>query len=169
MKNKKVIIVVIIVVLVIAGLTILQVNNINNKNVNNKKGKIEKENIIDSVSVDYKEGKILNSKDKYIEFDVIGNNNSEDVVYDINIKSKNVIDSKDFSFTLEKKINDGNYVKVVNNKSYNDITNFYRMYIDVMPKNSNTHTYKLSIDTNKDVDIEVKVNGNIVTNYKPIG
>lgn len=174
MKNKKNIIIVSIVVLVVVGLLILQVININNK-PKNKDGKIVtpvKEKITDDVEINYKEGIKLNSKDSYIEFDINGNN-KEDVIYDINIKKiDGKIEDNKLKFTLMKKVNDGEYITVVDNMSYNNLKEYYRMYIDVLPKDNNIiHTYRLSMkeDSNIDVNIEIKVNGNVIAKYKAIG
>ena len=175
MKDKKNIIIVIsIVVLVIVGLLVLQVNNINKntKEINGKTVTPVKQKINEDVEIDYKEGVKLNNNDKYIEFDIIGNN-KEDIIYDINIKKidGNIEDNK-IKFTLMKKVNEGEFITVVDNKSFNNIQSYYRMYIDVLPKESNAkHTYRLSmeVESNKTVNIEVKVNGNVTANYKAIG
>ena len=178
MKNKKVIIVISIVVLVIIGLLILQVNNINKNNQNNNKNKTvtpSKDNMNGNAEIDYKEGTKLSLDYDYIEFDIKGNN-TEDIIYDINIKKidGNIEDNK-IKFTLMKKTNNSEFITVVDSKNYEDITSYYRMYIDVLPKGGNKiHTYRLSMkvdnkDKNTKANVEIKVNGNVTANYKPIG
>ena len=175
MKNKKVIIVVCIVVLVIVGLLILQIHNINKKNINGKIVTPLKDNIPGDAEIDYKEGTKLNLNYDFIEFDIKGNN-TEDIIYDINIKKidGNIEDNK-IKFTLMKKTNNSDFITVVDSKNYDSIKEYYRMYIDVLPKGGNvTHTYRLSMkvdnkDNNTKAEVEVKVNGNVTANYKPIG
>ena len=176
MKDKKNIIIISIVVLVIVLLVILAIVNIKNGTIviNNKKATPVKETINNDVEIDYKEGIYLSSKDEYLEFELSGNS-KENIVYDINIKKKNIsgIKDKDIKFTLMKKVNNSDFITVIDNKNYDDLSEYYRMYIDVMPKGDNIkHIYRLymKIDNkNIDANIEVKVNGNVTSKYKAIG
>ena len=174
MKNRKNIIIISIIVIVIITLLIFQINRF--KGTNNRSKNSVKETIASNVEVDYKSGNevTINAKDKekQIEFEIEGNI-TENVVYDINIKTNSNIKSENIKFSLKKKVNDSEFIEIVEEKSFDILKKYYRIYIDVLPKESNIkHTYRLYynvINYNDDIKLNIKVNGNVVSEYKAIG
>ena len=182
MKKKIIIISVVVFVLVIVSILILQIYNINNRTkiINGKVVTSTTDIIADNIKVDYKEGVFLTDEFDYIEFDIKGNN-SENVIYDVNIKRGKDVENKTrvadnkITFTLLKKVNDNDFITVVDNVRYKDLSNFFKIYMDILPKNKDVvHTYRLLMkidnkDSNSYANVEVRVNGNVNTKYKSIG